>query len=134
MVPEYSPACTDAALKALYAIKDALRRKAFIEASNLVFEALANIQNEYDWCYRTDPVLPFMREYFVELNTAISSLINATPDVKKAQASQLVTVIETTVRDVSAAHESLPTHRAVNGLPDQLERDDRLRVYSGGNL
>jgi hypothetical protein len=134
MVPEYSPACTEAALKALYTIKDALRRRAFIEASNLVFDALVDIQNEYDWCYRTDPVLPFMREYFVELNTAISSLINATPDVKKAQASQLVTVIETTMRDVSVAHDSQPTHSAINGLPDRLERDDRLRVYSGRNL
>ena len=134
MVPEYSPACTEAALKALYAIKDALRRRAFIEASNFVFDALANIQNEYDWCYRTDPVLPFMREYFVELNTAISSLINATPDVKKAQASQLVTVIETTIRDVSVAHESLPPHRTINGLPDRLERDDRIRVYNSRNL
>lgn len=130
MIPEYSPACTETSLKALYAVKDALRRKAFIEASNLVFDTLAIIQNEFDWCYRTDPVLPFMRDYFIELHAAISRIVNATPEVKKEQATLLSINIAATMHDVSSVCNNQPVYSDVEGRPDRLERDERINLYS----
>lgn len=129
MVPEHSPTCTETSLKALYAVKDALRRGALVEANNFVFDTLAAIQNEFDGCYRTDPVLPFMRDYFIELNTAISSIIKVTPKVKKEQAQRLISAIDQTLHDVSAAHAELSAYRNVEGRPDRLDKEYRLNLY-----
>jgi len=129
MVPEHSPACTETSLRALYAVKDALRRGALIEASNFVFDTLAIIQNEFDGCYRTDPVLPFMRDYFIELNTAISSIVKVTPDIKKEQAQRLISCIDQTLQDVSAANAALPVYHTEEGRPDRLDREYRLNLY-----
>jgi hypothetical protein len=129
MIPEHSPACTETSLRALYAVKDALRRGALVEASNFVFDTLAIIQNEFDGCYRTDPVLPFMRSYFIELNTAISSIIKVTPEVKKEQAQRLISCIDQTLQDVSAATAALPVYHAEEGRPDRLDKEYLLSLY-----
>lgn len=129
MVPAYNPACTETSLKALYAVKDALRRGALVEANNFVFDALAIIQNEFDGCYRTDPVLPFMRSYFIELNTAISSIIKVTPEIKKEQAQRLISCIDQTLQDVSAVSAELATYCAEEGRPDRLDKEYRLSLY-----
>lgn len=128
MIPEHSPACTEASLRTLYAVKDALRRGALVEASNFVFDALAIIQNEFDGCYRTDPVLPFMRSYFIELNTAISSIVKVTPEIKKEQAQRLISCIDQTLQDVSAVNAELPTYH-VEGRPDRLDKEYLLSLY-----
>jgi hypothetical protein len=125
------PACTETSLKALYAVRDALRRGALIEASNFVFDALAMIQNEFDGCYRTDPVLPFMRDYFIELNTAISSIVKVTPDIKKEQAQRLISCIDQTLQDVSAVNAELPAYQAEEDRPDRLDKEYLLNLYGG---
>jgi hypothetical protein len=115
-------------------VRDALRRGALVEASNFVFDTLAIIQNEFDGCYRTDPVLPFMRNYFIELNTAISSIIKVTPKVKKEQAQRLISCIDQTMQDVSNATAVLPVYRTEEGRPDRLDKEYRFNLYDCRDL
>lgn len=129
MSAEYTPACTAESLKALYAVKDALYRGAYVEASDLVFEALAVIQNEFDGCYRTDPVIPYMRAYFITLNTAISLLLHDTATATRVQALRIVAAVATAITEIGNSCKATPTH-ATPDLPDRLDRELRINIYA----
>jgi len=67
------PYCFDRVMNKLYVIKDALQRRAFIEAANHTAEAEAMCQTEQDWAYGTDTMLHAMMQFLAQLQSAIAA-------------------------------------------------------------
>lgn len=87
------PACTEPVLKNLYLVKEALRREAFMEAVDYIGDALAQVKNEQDWTYRTDPELNIIEDY---LNNLAYTIYNA-KQVEASKRDEIVTIITTEI-------------------------------------
>lgn len=129
MVPreQKNPACTEKVLTILYHIEDALCRQGISEASKYINDAIALIQNEIDWCYRTDTVLPFMLEYFLQLNDSLHNLPKGKPELYKAQVKEITDVVRATRHEI--IHQPETATHASPEKPDALERQRICSEY-----
>jgi hypothetical protein len=123
------PACTEYVLRHLYYIEDALIRNQFLEALNYTGDALAKVQNEIDWCYRTDVTLPFILEYLLLLSDTLQKLQHLMPSYRKEQVPLLINVI----RDTRHLVEKVTANQAQYEEPDRyidvLESEHRATIY-----
>jgi hypothetical protein len=124
------PACTQESLRALSKINDALRRTSVIEAIRHTEDALILIQNELDWCFHTDPILPFMFGYFRELNLALSQMPNSTIEARREQVACIVRVNEQTIQRVGNLETGEAKERAPDASVDCIEQGYLARLHS----
>jgi len=123
------PAALDLMLHKLYAVKDALRRHGFIEAIRHTGDLQTAIQNESDWCYRTDRVLPYMQQTALLLGDAIGAL-QTTDSVKRADAvDAIICVIEDLQLELQKHMSVAPAWQAPDASVDYLEKQHRARTY-----
>lgn len=128
-IENYLPYCTDEFLKAIYVIRDGLRRHSFKEARLHIGDMLATVQNEIDWCYRTDPVLVFVRDYLLQLDTAVGVLQRVDKTHVRPILTETLAVLEDTRRDVEQRSANVPRWPKPGPSVDALERDHRAFTY-----
>ena len=126
-----TPSANDYALRKLYAVKDAVIRNQWSEGINHVGDCLARIRNEMEWCYRTDIVLPFMNEFFVELADALATVMKSSKRDQQEQKKLLIEIIDSTVEEVRQATSSLATWNEPDKHLDLLEIEHRRQTYRG---
>jgi hypothetical protein len=126
MAPERNPACTGHALNQLYLIKDAMYRHEFNEATLRCADVLVRIENEIEWCYGTDLVLPFMKAFFMELSELNSRLMHCTHKDLKMQVAEAIKTLERTASALCLQKQDTQLEKTPE-TPDALERDVRVR-------
>jgi len=126
---DYVPHCTDEFLKTLYSLKDCLRRQQYKEACLYTSEIIAKVQNEIDWCYRTDPVLGYMRHFLAHILTTVNTLDNVQPSAAKELLQQLIRLLDETQQEIAQLSANLPRWPAPAGSVDSLELEYRKSLY-----
>lgn len=123
------PHAIDGFLHSLYLIRDALRRKSYAEAHAHIGDSLASVQNEIDWCYRTDPVLTFMRDFLLQLQRTVGTIENVALSHVNLVLKDTAAVITDTLEELSGMTGNMPRWPAPNGSIDMLERKHRAYTY-----
>lgn len=90
---------------------------------------MALVQNELDWSYLTDPVLPFLREFLIKLGDAIVSTEQVVPACRKPQVTAIIEVINTSMDQVAYLSKDVAKHTAPDASIDVIEREHRTRTY-----
>ena len=116
-----NPACTAFCLKTIYEIIQALTRGNLLESRQYTEAALAEIQNEIEWCFSTDSVLPQMKQFFGELNVTISTIHNDIPSKQKMQVQATIACLKQALTDIANTTNKQPEHAAVARYIDKLE-------------
>jgi hypothetical protein len=123
------PFATDIFLHKLYVIRDALLRNSFKEANTHIEDILTVVQNEIDWCYRTDPVLAYMRDYLLELRKPILSLYSGNADSVKTVVLEISAIIIETMEELAAKTAGISRWSPPDSSIDMLERKHRAYTY-----
>ena len=125
----YVPHCIDAFLHSIYLIKDCLNRRQYHEANMHVSDILADVQNEIDWCHRTDPVLGYMRNFLMQVFVAVNTLKNVVPSYVKEPLAEVIKVLEDTQAELAIMAKDLPRWSKPESSIDALEKEHRIRTY-----
>jgi hypothetical protein len=126
---EKIPYSTDHFLCQLNLIKDALKRNAFLEAIKHLGDTEEKIQNELDWCYRTDEVLPFFLDFLINLGDAIATTEKVIPSCRPKQISAIIRIIDQTVNTLPQIMAGKATWQEPDQHIDDFEIAHRKRIY-----
>ena len=125
----FLPNCTDQMLSRLYTIEDALRRKGFNEALIHIGDILALVQNEIDWCHRTDPVLVQYLDFMLKLQHAVNVIQNVAPSHLREVLRETISVVQETRQEIGQRAAALPRWPAPDATVDELEKQHRAYTY-----
>ena len=125
----YVPFCTDNVLRVLYRVKDALCRKSYKEAQLHIGDVLAEVQNEIDWCHRTDPVAAQYRDFLLQLLHAVDVIQNVAPSHVRDVLQETISVVVETQQEIAERCSGLPRWPAPGPSVDALERNHRAYTY-----
>jgi len=114
-------------LHKLYAIKEAVLSKSWDAALLHCNDSITRVQNEIDWSYQTDPILPFIREFLMELQGMLRIIEGNVTHVPA-----LLRVILSTMTEVTQVSSALPTWNAPDEHIDLLEVEHRTQLYAKG--
>jgi len=123
------PAALDPMMRKLYVVREALRRHGFVEAIRHLGDLQALIQNEIDWCYRTDRVLPYMLETAIQLSDIIGKVQKAEPDQRPKAVDAIIEVLDDLVSELEKHMAKIPEWKPPDASIDYLERKHRARTY-----
>ena len=124
------PANHDKVLSTLHTVIDALRRESLEEAIEHLSDAIAGIQNEIDWCYRTDTVLPFMLDYVQVLHSTVVNLAMADTTLRKPHIKTIIQELQTTLNEQSSIGAKAARWDTPDDTVDYLERQHRAQTYA----
>lgn len=130
---EKVPFSIDGYLRHLHLIKEALQKDASREGLAYTADALAFVQNELDWTYRTDPTLPFLREFLIQLGDSLVTVEKLIPDCRKTQFTAIIEVLRISMNELTRLSKDMPRHSAPAPHIDILEREHRARTYGYGD-
>jgi replicative DNA helicase len=125
----YVPHSIDEFLSRLYTIKDCVSRKRYQEACLHISDVLAKVQNEIDWCHRTDPVLAYMHDFLRVLFTLVNTLRNVALSHVSDPLKETVKLIEETQQEIANRAAGIPRWPAPGDSIDYLEKEHRMRTY-----
>ncbi len=128
-VEEKIPHCYDYVMRRFHLVRDALRREAFREALNHTADAIAKVQNELDWCYRTDIMLPFIRQYLIQLGDAIGTVEKVIPSLRKELIETIIRELEEIPREQDQLTAGCSRWQKPDKYLDLLEKEHRARTY-----
>ena len=123
------PQCTDNYQRILQKIIEALNRGALRESIKYVGAALTEVQNELDWSYRTDPVLPFYRAFLIQLGDALVTVEKLIPSCRKKQVFAIIEVIRSSSKELDVLCAGATRHDAPGPSIDVFEKEHRARTY-----
>jgi len=123
------PNAHEDAMRALYKIQDALKRDGVFEAQQYVSEIITQVQNEIDWCYRTDFVAPFILEFFIQLGDTLASLQQLPPSSRKLALNSTVKVLLDLENQQRHTAEDCAKWEKPGKHVDVLEKEHRIRTY-----
>ena len=126
---EKRPYSQEEVLRQLYHIKQAIRKSAFDEAIKRTGEALVAVQNEIDWCYRTDENLPFILSFLLQLCDSIQSLENTPPSLRDKTTSAIIRILEDTISQQEQISSKLAGWQKPDEVIGYLEKKHRARIY-----
>lgn len=126
---EKLPAALDPMLRKLYTVREALRRAGYIESIKHLGDLLALIQNEIDWCYRTDRVLPYMLETTMQLVSVLGKVEKAEPHQRTVAVAAIIEVIDALVEELEKHMAKVPEWKPPAASIDYLEKLHRARTY-----
>jgi hypothetical protein len=125
------PAALDPMLRKLYVVREALRRRGFVEAIKHLGDLSVLIQNEIDWCYRTDRVLPYMLETTMRLTDVTGSLLKVPPGTSAQAIPAIIEVLDELATELEKHMLKVPEWQAPETTLDHLEKQHRARTYFG---
>lgn len=123
------PHCTDNYQRILQKIVDALGRDALREGIKYVGAALTEVQNELDWSYRTDPILPFYRAFLIQLGDALVTVEKLIPSCRRKQIVTIIEVIRSSSKELDVLCAGTTRHAAPGPSIDVFEKEHRARTY-----
>ncbi len=124
------PAALDPMLRNLSTVREALRRHGFVEAIKHLGDLQALIQNEIDWCYRTDRVLPYMLQTAIQLADVIGKLVKSDSSCRAKAVAAIIEVIDDLATELEKHMAKVPEWQAPNARVDYLEKLHRARTYN----
>ena len=124
---------SDTALANLAQVKEALRRNAHIEALKYIGDATAAVQNEIDWCYRTDLVLPHVLQYLIDLGDAVATVSKLQDRWKLEQTKTIIEAIEGLTTELIHITKDAAHWQAPDSTIDVIEQEYRARQYGYSN-
>lgn len=127
------PHAQDYVLHALYRVSDALKRESFTEAIQHTTDAVAVVQNEIDWCYRTDAILPYVLEFLINLTHTIATVEKVIPSLRGEQVAAIIKELKEIPEEQAHITAKLTKQQAPGTCIDLLEKEHRARTY-GLNL
>jgi len=115
----------------LVRINDALRRNSLVEACKYTVDTLALIQTELDWCFHTDPVLPFMGLYFLRLSEGLAQLPQLTSHTMQTQVALIIQTNEQTITRIGHLEDGEAKEAAPDPSVEPAEIEYRQRYHAG---
>lgn len=112
-------------LHKLYEIKEAVLNKSWDAAVRHCDDCVIQIQNEIDWTYQSDRILPFMREFILELQALLRVL-----DVNQQHVPALLDILRSTTEEVTQAASAFTAWNAPDKYLDCLEVEHRKQLYA----
>lgn len=109
-------------LSKLYQIRESLRSTDVRAALLHCNDCLVRVQNELDWSYGTDMILPFIREFLLELD---QNLRTNTTKVYR----DVLSIVNSTIDEVTQATSSMPAWNEPDAHLDLLEIEHRTQLY-----
>lgn len=128
--PEKRPSSHEEVLRQLYHIKQAIKKHAYDEAIRRAGEALEAVQNEIDWCYRSDENLPFVRNFLLQLCDTIGSLEKTVPSLREKTSSAIIKILDDTISQQEQINSKLAEWQAPDEVIGYLEKKHRARTYN----
>lgn len=121
------PDAQSTVLHALYEIKDALTRNDYNAAFLHCTDSIACVQNELDWCYRSDPILPFIREFLLELQGMLDVI-----EENRQHIPAVIEILLSTTNEVTQAASNISAWNEPDKHLDLLEIEHRRQLYNKG--
>lgn len=123
------PAAHDYVLQQLHYVVDCLKKGSLREAFLYVGDALEFVQDEIDWCYRTDKVLPFILSFLIQLGDTLTTVEQTTPTLKKEHTKAIIEEIQSLIDQQSNLSSGVPRWQSPDRHIDLLEKEHRARTY-----
>lgn len=123
------PAAHDYVLQQLHCVVDSLRKENMREALCYVGDALEYVQDEIDWCYRTDKVLPFILSFLIQLGDTLTTVEQTTPELKNEHTKAIIKEITQLIDQQQNIAANVPRRDPPAPYIDLLEKEHRARTY-----
>lgn len=114
---------------AITKVVDALKRGAFTEAQRYIADVTAEVQNEIDWCYRTDFVAPFLLEFFLQLGDTLETFRGVSERERAPLVKETIEVLEDMFNRQVRIEAECAAWNAPDKHVDVLEAEHRARLY-----